>query len=181
MTRTDLGLGRVEVTGDVPEIGTHARPLPLVESLVAEVAAAGAAVAADHLDRALVQDRALRGEPSSWPWPWARQRRRATLRELEGRVSHRAVGDGNSHLGRRRRQLVHCRLHQIGQRQVRQILRAGLHQDHQVLPGCVVAGSTRRPIYGTKRRLLVRIRFAFCDILLRDNIEMLSRTLNSFQ
>lgn len=108
--RTDLGLGRVEVTGDVPEIGTHARPLPLVEILVAEVAAAGAAVAADHLDRALVQDRALRGEPSSWSWPWARQRC-ATLRKLEGRVSHRAVGDGNCHLGRRRWQLVHCRLH----------------------------------------------------------------------
>lgn len=135
---------------------------------MAEVATAGAAVAADHLDRTLVQDRALRGEPSSWSWPWARQRC-ATLRELEGRVSHRAVGNGNGHLGRRRWQLVHCRLHEVGQRQVRQILRAGLHQDHQVLPGSVVAGPARCPIYGAERRLPVKTRFTLCEILC-DNI-----------
>lgn len=61
----------MEVTGDVPEIGTHARPVALVDVL-AEVTAAGVTVA-DHLDRTLLDDRAFRGESaSSWAWPWTR-------------------------------------------------------------------------------------------------------------
>lgn len=110
LCNTDLGPACVEVTGDVPEIGTHTRPrLPLVE----DQAAAGATVAAvAHLVRACLHDGALRGEASSWPRPWARQRRAASvdaLGKLEGRVSHRAVGDGNCHLGRW--QLIYGRLY----------------------------------------------------------------------
>jgi len=152
---TDLGPARVEITGDVPEIGTHARPrLPLVEDQ-AEVTAAGGTVAVVHLDRARLHDRALRGEASSRPWPWARQRctvavDTVTLRELEGRVSHRAAGDRNCHLGRRRWQLIHGRLHQVWQRQARQVLDvAGLQPDYQRL---LRSGSTGRPIYRTKKR-----------------------------
>ena len=93
----------MEITGDVPEIGTHARPrLPLVEDQ-AEVAAAGGTVAVAHLGRARLHDGALRGKTSSWSWPWARQRCTVavdvTLRELEGRVSHRAARDRNCHVG----------------------------------------------------------------------------------
>lgn len=145
----------MEITGDAPEIGPHTRPrLPLVDDLT-EVAAAGAAVAIAHLGRARLHDGALRGEASSRPRPWARQRHTASvdvaLGELEGRVSHRAAGDGNCHLGRQRWQLVHGRLHQIRQRQVRQILAAaGLQPDHQRL--LRPAGLTRCPICETKEK-----------------------------
>lgn len=136
----------MEVAGDVPEIGTDARPrLPLVEN---QAAAGATVVAAAHLDRARLHDGTLRGEASSWPRPWARQRRAAVvvivivvdaLGKLEGRVSHRAVGDGNCHLGRR--QLIYRRLHQIRQRQIRQILgAAGLQKDHQRLLSLGTAG-----------------------------------------
>lgn len=98
----------MEVAGDVPEIGTHTRPrLPLVKD---QAAAGATAVAVAHLDRARLHDGALRGEASSWPRPWARQGRATAvdaLGELKGRVSHRAVGDGNCHLGRRRWQLIY--------------------------------------------------------------------------
>lgn len=146
----------MEITGDVPEIGTHARPrLPLVEDQ-AELAAAGGTVAVAHLNRARLHDGALRGEASSRPWPWARQRCTVavdvvTLRELESRVSHRAARDRNCHLRRWRWQLIHSRLHQIWQRQVRQVLDiAGLQPDHQRLLGPGTAGSTRRPICEAK-------------------------------
>lgn len=102
----------MEIAGDVPEIGTHARPrLPLVED---QATAGATVVAVAHLDRARLHDGTLRGEASSRPRPWARKRRAAAvdaLGELEGRVSHRAVGDGNCHLGRRRWQLIYGRLH----------------------------------------------------------------------
>jgi len=110
----------MKVAGDVPEIGTHARPrLPFVQD---QAAAGATAVAVAHLERARFHDGALRGEASSRPWPWARQRRTAAvcaLGELEGRVSHRAVGNGYRHLGRRRWQLIYGRLHQIRQWQIR--------------------------------------------------------------
>lgn len=158
---TDLGPARVEITGDVPEIGTHARPrLPLVDNQ-AEMAPTGGTVAVAHLDRACLHDGTLRGEASSRPWPWARQRctvavNVVTLRKLKGRVSHRAVRDRNCHLGRRRWQLIHGRLHQVRQWQARQVLDvAGLQPDHQRLLGSGTAGSTRRPIYRTKKKNLL--------------------------
>jgi len=102
---TDLGPDGVEVTGDAPEVGARVRPR--LRLVLAEMAAAATADA--HLDRArqargrVLHDGALRDEASSRSRP--RRLRAAAvatvggaLGKLEGRISHRAAGDGNGHV-----------------------------------------------------------------------------------